>query len=145
MIAITLINALIIIVVVIVHYEGLLQLSILLPKLKIKYRFRVALGLMGALLAHIIEVWIFGFSYYILINKASFGHFEGVPGDTLLNCVYFSFVSYTSLGYGDQVPVGLIRYTAGLEALTGLVLIAMTASFMYFQIEKFWSELKFNK
>lgn len=145
MLAITLINTLIIILVVMVHYEGLLQLSILLPKLKIKYRFRVAVGLMGALLAHIIEVWIFGISYYLLINKASFGHLGGIPGDSLLNCVYFSFVSYTSLGYGDQVPVGLIRYTAGLEALTGLVLIAMTASFMYFQIEKFWSELKFNK
>jgi hypothetical protein len=36
--------------------------------------------------------------------------------------------------------VGLIRFTAGLEALTGLVLIAMTASFLYFQIEKFWTQ-----
>jgi hypothetical protein len=142
MLAITLINCLIIIAVVIVHYEALLQLSIYLPKMKIKHRFRVAIGLIGALLAHIIEVWIFGISYYLLINKASFGHLNGVPGESLLSCVYFSFVSYTSLGYGDQVPVGLIRYTAGLEALTGLVLIAMTASFMYFQIEKFWSELK---
>ncbi len=144
MLAISIINFLIIIVVVIVHYEALLRLSILLPRLKIKYRLRVAVGLIGALLAHTLEVWIFGISYYFLINKTSLGYLEGIPGDSLINCVYFSFVSYTSLGYGDQVPVGLIRYTAGLEALTGLVLIAVTASFMYIQIEKFWSEFKQN-
>ncbi len=39
-----------------------------------------------------------------------------------------------------MVPEGLIRYTAGLEALTGLVLLAMTSSFLFVQIQKFWSK-----
>ena len=145
MIAIFIINGLLVALIVIVHYEALLQLSILLPHLKIKHRFRVAVGLMGVLTAHVIEAWIFGIAYYFLINTGSFGNLNGELDESLMNCVYFSFVTYTSLGYGDQVPVGLIRFTAGLEALTGLVLIAMTASFMYFQIEKFWTQSQLKK
>jgi hypothetical protein len=142
MIEIFIINCVIVGLVVIIHYEALLQLSIFLSWLKIKHRFRVAIGLIGALMAHIVEVWVFGITYFLLIQNGSFGNLNGNLNESLINCVYFSIVSYTSLGYGDQIPVGLIRFTAGMEALTGLVLIAMTASFMYFQIEKFWSQLK---
>jgi hypothetical protein len=142
MIEIFIINCVIVGLVVIIHYEALLQLSIFLSWLKIKHRFRVAIGLIGALMAHIVEVWVFGITYFLLIQNGAFGNLNGNLNESLINCVYFSIVSYTSLGYGDQIPVGLIRFTAGMEALTGLVLIAMTASFMYFQIEKFWSQLK---
>jgi hypothetical protein len=142
MISIFIINCITVAVVVLIHYEALLRLSIYLPRLGIKHRFGVAIGLVGALLAHILEVWIFGIVYYLLILNGSFGNLNGNLSESLMNCIYFSFVTYTSLGYGDQIPVGLIRFSAGMEALTGLVLIAMTASFMYFQIEKFWSHQK---
>ncbi|MGK0298915.1 MAG: hypothetical protein ACI9XC_002539 [Gammaproteobacteria bacterium] len=142
MIAIFIINCVLVGLVVIIHYEALLQLSIFLSWLKIKHRFRVAIGLIGALLTHLVEVWIFGIAFFLLIQNGSYGNLNGNLDESLMNCIYFSIVSYTSLGYGDQIPVGLIRFTAGMEALTGLVLIAMTASFMYFQIEKFWSQLK---
>ena len=50
--------------------------------------------------------------------------------------IYYSFVTLTTLGYGDIIPIGHIRFTAGSEALTGLVLIAWTASFTYLQMQK---------
>lgn len=142
MFSIFLINSVLIAITMIVHYEALLQISRLMPRLKIKNRFRVAVGLMGVMIAHIIEVWIFGITYYLLLRTDVYGYIDGDLEHTLMNSIYFSFVTYTSLGFGDQVPVGLIRFTAGLEALTGLVLIAMTASFLYFQIEKYWSQLE---
>ena len=140
MFVIYLINTVTIGIVILIHYEGLLQLSIFLPLMKIAHRFRVALGLIGVLMAHIIEVWVFGIVYYLLLLEGSFGTIKYSNELTFMDNIYFSFVTYTSLGYGDMVPIGLIRFTAGLEVLTGLVLIAMTASFMYVQIEKFWSE-----
>lgn len=54
--------------------------------------------------------------------------------------VYFSFTTYTSLGYGDIVPVGPARFIAGLESLMGLVLIAWTASFTYFEMTLYWED-----
>jgi len=142
---IIIINFIIISLVVMIHYEVLMMLSKVLPHLKIKHRFRVAVGLIGALIAHMTEIWIFAFAFYFLIEQESFGKIIGADDASLLDCVYFSIVNYTSLGYGDLVPAGLIRFTAGLEALTGLVLIAMTATFLFVQIQKFWSKSEIKK
>ena len=87
-------------------------------------------------MTHVIEVWLFAFLYYFLLPLENTGEVIGEFSNTVLDCAYFSFVNYTSLGYGDIVPVGHIRFTAGSEALTGLVLIAWTASFTYLQMQQ---------
>jgi len=124
---------------VIVHYECLERLSILMPRLRVRYRYRILVGLLGAILAHIVEVWLFAAAYYAMIQTGDFGTLVGYPEPDILNCAYFSFVTYSTVGYGDLVPVGNLRFLAGLEALTGLVLITWTASFMYFQMSRYWS------
>jgi Ion channel len=140
MILIFIINTLVIATAVMVHFEMLSRLSILMPRLTIRYRFRVAIGVIGALLAHIIEVWLFTFAYYFLIQSGRFGTLGGVAEPDLANCAYFSLITYTTLGYGDIFPLGEIRFLAGLESLTGLVMITWTASFMFFEMQKYWSE-----
>jgi hypothetical protein len=87
MIEIFIINCVIVGLVVIIHYEALLQLSIFLSWLKIKHRFRVAIGLIGALMAHIVEVWVFGITYFLLIQNGSFGNLNGNLNESLINCV----------------------------------------------------------
>ena len=136
------VNAAIVAIAVMFHYEIMVWLSVTLPKLKIHARFRVALGIVGALLAHIAETWIFAIAYYYMIHSGDFGHFTGYYNPTLLDCAYFSVVTYSSLGYGDLVPVGSIRFLAGMEALTGLVLIAISASFMYFELRRDLTKIK---
>lgn len=37
---------------------------------------------------------------------------------------YFSFVTYFTIGYGDFVPMGVMRWIAGFEAFTGLFLMS---------------------
>ena len=69
------------------------------------------------------------------------GSLEGLVTGSWSDSVYFSFINYTSLGFGDIIPVGHIRFLAGIEALTGLVLIAWTASFLFFEIQKSWKSL----
>jgi hypothetical protein len=66
------------------------------------------------------------------------GKLEGNTTDSFMDCIYFSLTSYTSLGFGDIAPTGWIRFLAGMEALTGLVLIAWTASFMFLEMQKHW-------
>ena len=130
--------------VVAIHYEALAWISLRLPEIDVNHRVRILIGLVGCLLAHIVEVCIFAFAYHVLIKFEKFGNIE-VFGDihgnfnpSLLDCVYFSLVNYTSLGYGDIVPVGPLQFLAGIEALIGLVLIAWTASFMFFLMQKNW-------
>lgn len=132
-------NILVVGTVVIVHYTSLERLSQLMPRLRLRYRFRIVIGLFGAILAHIVEVWLFAAVYFLMIRSGDFGTLLGAPEPDLLNCVYFSFSTYSTVGYGDLVPVGQLRFLAGLEGLIGLVLITWTASFMYFEMTRYWS------
>ena len=117
------INTVLISVTVIVHYEILRTLSTLIPRLRVPHRFRIVIGVFGTIFAHVIEVWLFGIAFYLMIASEMFGSLEGNFGGSLLDCVYFSFSNYTSLGFGDIAPLGDLRFLSGLEALTGLVLI----------------------
>ncbi|MDD2832393.1 MAG: potassium channel family protein [Methylotenera sp.] len=122
------------------HFEALNQLSIHIPNLPIKHRLRVLIGLLGAFLAHVLEVLVFAFGYYLMIKQEVFGTLDGSFNHSFIDCVYFSFVCYTSLGFGDIVPTGDLRFFAGVEALSGLVLITWTASFMFLEMQKLWKD-----
>lgn len=140
MIASYLINSVLVAVVILIHFEALNKLTTLIPKLPIRPRVRVLFGLFGALIAHVAEIWVFALGYYLMLHHGGFGRLEGSFDNTLIDCSYFSFVSYTSLGFGDIIPRGDIRFLSGLEALTGLVLITWTASFMFVEMQRFWKD-----
>lgn len=75
-------------------------------------------------------------------HAAGWGHFEGNFDGSLMDCVYFSFTTFTTLGFGDIQPIGELRYLTGIEALTGLVLITWTASFLFIGMQNYWDEGK---
>lgn len=131
-------NIIVIGIVVIIHYEFLYRFTVLMPQLKIRHRFRIVLGVFAALTAHAVEVWIFAFSYYYMHKSDGWGYFQGNFEGTLMDCVYFSFTTYTTLGTGDIEPIGDLRYLTGLESLTGLVLITWSASFLYLEMTRYW-------
>lgn len=131
-------NCVVISIAVLVHYEALYRLAILLPCLRIAPRFRVLVGAAGAFVAHVVEVWIFAAGYYLMLKWDTESELGGNFDGSLLDCTYYSFTNYTSLGVGDIEPFGHIRFLSGLESLTGLILIAWTASFMYIEMQKFW-------
>ncbi len=133
-------NIILISLCVFVHYEILLRLSIILPRMRIRARLKVLWGLLGSLIAHIIEIWIFAAGYYLYIEIGDFGELNGNLEHNILDYVYYSFATYTSLGIGDIIPTGYLRFLTGLEALIGLVMITWSASFMYYQMERFWKE-----
>jgi len=43
----------------------------------------------------------------------------------LLNALYFSVVTFTTLGYGDILPIGISKLFAGIEALLGGFILAL--------------------
>jgi hypothetical protein len=138
MLAVFMINILIIAMAVLIHYEFLYRISTVIPKMKIKHRFRIVAGVFGALIAHSIEIWLFSLAYYLIPMVQGWGHLEGNFDGSLLDCVYFSYTIFTTLGFGDIEPHGHIRHLVGLESLTGLLLITWTASFLYFEMQRYW-------
>lgn len=127
---------------VLVHYEVLRMLSGTLSKLKQLHRTRVLVLIFGLLTTHVFEIWIFAIGFGLLDGTADFGtiaHVEFAPEtSTWLDYVYFSFITYTTVGYGDLVPRGPIRFIAASEALTGWVLLGWSASFTVLEMQRFW-------
>jgi hypothetical protein len=138
MITIFLVVGTIVAVAVMIHYEILFEMTNLMPRLKVRHRFRIVLGVFGALVAHIIEIWLFAAVYYLMHHAEGWGQLDGAFSGSFMDCVYFSFTTFTTLGFGDIAPLGDIRYLTGTESLTGLVLITWSASFLYVEMRKFW-------
>lgn len=138
MISVFLINTLVVAVSVMVHYEFLYRITLFIPKMKINHRYRIVFGVCGALIAHAFEIWIFAVAYYFMNRTDGWGHLSGSFDGSLMDCGYFSFTVFTTLGFGDIQPNGDLRYLTGIESLTGLVLITWTASFLYFEMQRHW-------
>lgn len=136
----SLINMVIVAITVLIHYEVLSKLTRYLPVVPVPQRFRIVVGVAGALVAHVVEVWIFAYCYYVLVGQFNVGEFVGNYNGTLLDCFYFSFSSYTTVGFGDIAPIGDIRYLAAIESLVGFVLITWTASFLYLEMADGWKD-----
>ena len=140
LVIVSLVNVLVVAIAVLIHYEFLYRLTRFLPSMKIRHRLRIVFGVAGALLAHVVEIWLFAATYYLMMTGLQWGTFSGAHTGLLVDCFYFSFTTYTTLGYGDIQPIGDIRYLAGIESLTGLVLITWTASFLYIEMQNYWSK-----
>jgi hypothetical protein len=122
-----------------IHYEFLYRLSGYVSAHGLPPRIEVVVGVVLALSAHVIEIWIFAVGYYVALQLPELGAFTGErPVQDIWDCGYLSFVVYSTLGFGDIVPTGWIRFMVGVEAMLGLVQIAWTASYLFMQMEMNW-------
>jgi hypothetical protein len=123
----------------VVHYEVLRGLYQWLPGLRIPSRTKVLVVIFGAFVAHVLEISVYGFTFYLMVTHLGAGSLAGPQSISLTACMYFSAETYTSLGFGDVTPNGPVRLLAGTEALNGLLLIGWSASFLYISMERFWT------
>jgi hypothetical protein len=123
---------------VIVHYEVLGGAGRLLKLFDPRRRRRMILLIIIVLLAHIAEIWLFAFGYFGLAQFPGLGGLQGIAHVGLSEYAYYSAVVFTTLGFGDVIPFGAIRFMTGMEALTGLVLITWSASFAFLEMQRHW-------
>lgn len=94
--------------------------------------------LFAVFLAPLMEVLLYAAAYALSERALALGNFGGQVVDGPLHYLYFSIISYTSLGLGDIYPGGHLRILTGVEALNGLLLIAWSASFIYLAMGRSW-------
>jgi len=70
--------------------------------------------------AHVIEVFVWALAYLI---------FDVAPAGASL--VYFAFVNYATLGYGDVVPVERWRLLGPLTAMNGMLLFGWSTAVIF--------------
>lgn len=76
---------------------------------------------------HILEVGIWAGVYLLL------------PGlDSLEEAVYFSTVTFASLGYGDIVIEGPWRLLSAIQAMNGLLVFGWSTALLFAVVERIW-------
>ncbi|MGU3664023.1 potassium channel family protein [Methylobacterium sp. A49B] len=123
---------------ILVLYETLRLTSEHLSELPVPPRARILAVVLMTFVGHTVAVWIYAGAYWLLVLRLGVGAFAGAPVTSFEDCLYFSVVAYTSLGFGDHFPTSHTRLLAGVEALNGLLLIGWSASFTYLAMERYW-------
>ena len=65
-----------------------------------------------------------GLNYYFkrgLINIDNLG----IIFQKIVSIIYFTLITFTTIGYGDMSPIGFLRIIAGIEGLLGMILISI--------------------
>jgi hypothetical protein len=72
------------------------------------------------MITHVLEVFVWALAYFIV---------GAAPVDA--DQVYFAFVNYTTLGYGDVVPVASWRLLGPLTAMNGMLLFGWSTAVIF--------------
>ena len=131
-----------VVVCVVLHYEALRLISDRLPTPKHHHRRRIVFLILCLMLVHCVEIWIFGLANFGLLRYADVGQLVGIGDVTIFNCIYYSTIVFSTLGFGDVVPEGPIRLLTGIEAIAGLTFITWSASFTIVDMMDTWTHRK---
>jgi hypothetical protein len=75
--------------------------------------------------AHILEVFAWSLAYATV---------TAAPDDA--NLVYFAFVNYTTLGYGDVIPLARWRLLGPMTAMNGVLMFGWSTALMFEVLRK---------
>lgn len=86
-------------------------------------------SVMGALTVYLLAGLVFGFAYAVMDGIAGMPVLSHLGSDKHAEEVYFSYITLTTVGYGDITPIAsAARMTSALEALFGqLYLVTIVA------------------
>jgi len=123
---------------VLIQYEALVLTWKWVSRHRGHRRAKVIYAIASVIAMHVAEIWVFGVTIWLLLLWPQTGSLYGPQSAELLECVYLSAVTFSTVGFGDIAPVGPIRFLSATEALSGFVLITWSASFTYLEMERFW-------
>ena len=77
------------------------------------------------MVAHTLEVFVWALAYAIV---------GAAPADSDL--LYFAFVNYTTLGYGDILPAQAWRLTGPMTAMNGILMFGWSTAVLFEVLRK---------
>ena len=78
---------------------------------------------------HVLEVVVWAAAYLALPLESI---------STVEEAVYFSTVSFSSLGYGDVVIKNSWRLLGGIQSMTGLLLFGWSTALLFAVVQRIW-------
>lgn len=85
------------------------------------------------LILHALQIFLWALAYMFLLPPNVL--------DTLEEATYFSFVTFTTLGYGDITLSGEWRIMSGIEALNGILLAGWSTAMLFAVVQRMWQDM----
>lgn len=82
------------------------------------------------ILLHVLEAFYWALLFFSFPAKAGLDSFH--------EALYFSMVTFTTLGYGDITLNADWQLLAGVEGMVGIVVFGMTTAMLFAAIQKSW-------
>jgi len=123
-----------------IHFESFNIISSVIPRLH--SRIRILVVFFSVFLAHLVEISLYAFSFFLFREVFGLGGFSENFNGTPSHYFYYSAVSYTTVGISSFKAEGALKIISCLESLTGFMLITWSASFAYSSIGSFWKKVK---
>lgn len=83
------------------------------------------------LLLHIVELTLWAGVYRLLVGGEQFPTWE--------DAIYFSTVTFASLGYGDIVIAGPWRMLSAVQAMAGLLVFGWSTALLFAVVQRIWA------
>ena len=77
---------------------------------------------------HFVVLW--ALFYFLLPDNAGLNNWA--------EAIYFSIVTFTTLGYGDVTLSPAWRQLSGMEAMVGIVVFGLTTAILFTVIQRVW-------
>lgn len=119
-----------------IHAVGTAALIRLLQSKAVSFQNRfgdlkaLSIAASGLLVIHICETTVWATTYLLAVGGKKFANFE--------EAVYFSTVTFTTLGYGDIVIDGRWRMLSACQAMTGLLVFGWSTALLFSVVERVW-------
>lgn len=120
------------------HYVILYRVARFLDKTEPSAKIRVTISVSALVAAHLLTVLIYAAAYYGFHDSGRFGSLAGHLQGGTADYVYFSLMSFTTLGVGDIRATGPLRILCGFQSLNGFVLLGLSGSFTFVVMRKSW-------
>jgi len=82
------------------------------------------------ILLHILEAFLWALLFFVLPAQGGL--------NSLREALYFSMVTFTTLGYGDITLNADWRLLAGVEGMVGIVVFGLTTALLFAVIQRSW-------
>ena len=90
--------------------------------------------LLIAVMVATVSVLMAAHAIEIIVWSLAYGLVDAAPADT--NNVYFAFVNYTTLGYGDVLPVKRWQLLGPMTAMSGVLLFGWSTAVIFEVLRK---------
>ncbi|MDN2567576.1 ion channel [Aquibium sp. A9E412] len=121
------IGSMVIILTVVIHTLGLIAVTQATGRLVARFRMHgrrsrilaMSTVVLGVFAVMSVEIWLWALCYAIVGAAPDFS-----------TALYLSTVTFSTVGYGDVVPVAEWRLLAGLEGINGFLLIGWSTAYL---------------